>query len=355
MSGAEISFPIFGEGASFNPPNSLDVFGLRLYLYGLIIAAGMAVAVLYAVRRSKQFGLTQDNILDILIFGVPAGIVGARLYYAAFNPGDYFGAGKWLNILKLREGGLAIYGGIIFAAATVVIYARVKKIPLGALLDVIGLGFPIGQSIGRWGNFFNREAYGSVTRLPWRMGLTAPGSETVYVHPTFLYESLWNALGFILLHNFSKKRRYDGQVFLLYLVWYGLGRFTIEGLRADSLYIPGSDIRASQLLSALLFVAALAALVYGRVRGRSLAELTASIADGAPEDEPDVEFDELGGVSEDEPGGAQIAAEEQDAEDMPGGDGAGGTPGDDIERDDGGGVPGDDVERADPDISAGAE
>lgn len=288
MRGAEISFPMFGD-AGFDLPDSVNVFGAPLYFYGMIIALGLLLAVVYALRVRDRLGLTQDNILDILIFGIPAGIIGARLYYAVFNFDQYFGPGKWLNIFKLREGGLAIYGGIIFGAATVIIYSRVKKVPLGSLLDVLGLGLLIGQSIGRWGNFFNREAYGAITELPWRMGLTRPGYDTVYVHPTFLYESLWNALGFALLHFFSKKRkRYSGQVFLLYLVWYGLGRFMIEGLRADSLYIPGTDIRVSQLLSAVLLIAAVAMLVRERVRGRSLAELTLA---GAPDAE-DAEDDE---------------------------------------------------------------
>ncbi|MDR1217839.1 MAG: prolipoprotein diacylglyceryl transferase [Oscillospiraceae bacterium] len=279
---------MFGD-AGFDLPDSVNVFGAPLYFYGMIIALGLLLAVVYALRVRDRLGLTQDNILDILIFGIPAGIIGARLYYAIFNFDQYFGPGKWLNIFKLREGGLAIYGGIIFGAATVIIYSRVKKVPLGSLLDVLGLGLLIGQSIGRWGNFFNREAYGAVTGLPWRMGLTRPGYDTVYVHPTFLYESLWNALGFALLHFFSKKRkRYSGQVFLLYLVWYGLGRFMIEGLRADSLYIPGTDIRVSQLLSAVLLIAAVAMLVRERVRGRSLAELTLA---GAPDAE-DAEDDE---------------------------------------------------------------
>jgi phosphatidylglycerol:prolipoprotein diacylglycerol transferase len=267
---------MFG-GGQFDLPNSVGVFGFTLYFYGIIIALGLALATAYALRSRDRFGLTQDNIFDLLIFGVPAGIVGARLYYVIFNASDYFGPGKWLNIIRLREGGLAVYGGIIFASATVVIYSKVKKIPVGGILDMLGLGLPIGQSVGRWGNFFNREAFGSATDLPWRMGLTPPGGSTVFVHPTFLYESLWNAAGFVILHHFLKRhRRYSGQVFLLYLVWYGLGRFMIEGLRADSLYIPRSDIRISQLLSAVIFVAATGLLCYNRFHGRTLAELTSS-------------------------------------------------------------------------------
>jgi phosphatidylglycerol:prolipoprotein diacylglycerol transferase len=318
MRDAAISFPMFG-GAPFDLPDSVSVFGMRLYIYGMIIALGLLLATAYALRVRGRFGITQDNILDILIFGVPAGIIGARLYYAIFNFSEYFGPGKWMNIFKLREGGLAIYGGVIFGAVTVIAYSKVKKIPLGALLDILGLGLPIGQSIGRWGNFFNREAYGAATTLPWRMGLTPPGGAPVYVHPTFLYESLWNALGFLLLHRFSRRRRtYNGQVFLLYLLWYGAGRFMIEGLRADSLYIPGTNVRASQLLSGILVAVSAAMLVHRNVRGRSLAELTFSGAggvDGADEYDAadgDGEADEIEEIGIIGAGEGRAAPEDED-------------------------------------------
>lgn len=229
------------------------VFGRPIYFYAIIIAFGFILAGLYIMRRRREFGLSQDNVLDLFIIAVPAGIVGARLYYVLFNPTDYFGAGKWLNIFKTWNGGLAIYGGVIATVLGLYIYCRIKKIPVGAFLDVGGLGLLIGQTIGRWGNFINREAFGSETTLPWKMGLTKAG-ETLYVHPTFLYESVWNVIGFILIHRFSKrKRQYDGQIFLLYLAWYGFGRFLIEGLRTDSLYLLSTDIRISQLVGVLAF------------------------------------------------------------------------------------------------------
>ena len=262
-----ISFPMFGSGFELNPPRYFIVFGRPIYWYAIIIVVGFLLAVLYLLKRHRDFGLTQDHILDVFIVSVVSGVVGARLYYVIFNPDNYFGPGKWLNIFKVWEGGLAIYGGIIAAAICLFLYARRKKIPIGVLFDIGALGLLIGQAIGRWGNFMNREAFGAETNLPWRMGL-AYSDRTIYVHPTFLYESLWNAVGFILIHTFSKKRRkYDGQVFLLYLAWYGFGRFVIEGLRTDSLYLFSTDIRVSQLVAALTFCAAVFILVRNRLRG----------------------------------------------------------------------------------------
>ena len=259
---AAISFPFLGEDFVINPPTHITVFGRSIYWYGIIIGLGFLLAEMYALKRSKQFGLTQDNILDMLICAVPSAIIGARLYYVVFNPDEYFGAGKWGNVVKIWEGGLAIYGGIIFAVAATIIVCRVRKIPLLPMLDIGGLGLLIGQAVGRWGNFMNREAFGRTTEVFCRMGLTLPGQETIYVHPTFLYESIWNAVGFVILHFVSKKwRKFDGQIFIMYIGWYGLGRFFIEGLRTDSLYILGTDIRVSQLLAIICFGAAVILLL----------------------------------------------------------------------------------------------
>ena len=261
MSDVSISFPILGDGFVIDPPRYFTLFGRNFYLYGVLIAVGFLLAAWYMMRRSKDFGFTHDNVIDFLLSAVPIGIVGARIYYVVFNPADYFGAGKWGNIIKIWEGGLAIYGGIIAGILGLIVYSRVKKLPLGAVLDVSSMGVLIGQAVGRWGNFFNREAYGARTESVFRMGLIS-GSGTVYVHPTFLYESLWNVLGLILLHVISKKkRRFDGQIALMYIAWYGLGRYLIEGLRADSLYIPRTDLRVSQLLAAVSFGAALILLL----------------------------------------------------------------------------------------------
>ena len=267
MSSTEIALPIFGEGFTINPPVSINIFGFSLYLYGLFITAGFALAGLYLYKRRETLGLTQDNVLDLIILAVPCGIVGARLYFAIFNFSDYFSPGNWLNIFKTREGGLAVYGGVIGGAIAFLVYSRIKKIPVGKLLDAAGFGLFIGQAIGRWGNFFNREAYGTVTDLPWKMGLSSYFG-VVYVHPTFLYEALWNTAGFLMMHFYSKKTKtkYHGQYFLMYVAWYGFGRYLIEGLRTDSLFISGTDIRISQLLAALSFSAAIILLLRNHLR-----------------------------------------------------------------------------------------
>jgi phosphatidylglycerol:prolipoprotein diacylglycerol transferase len=266
LQGLKISFPLFGDQFVINPPTYFTIFGRPVYWYAVIIALGFILAMLYIMKRRDDFGLTQDNILDMFILSVPFGIIGARLYYVIFNSADYFGPGKWINILKVREGGLAIYGGVIAAVLAIFIYSRRKHIPYAVFLDVGALGLLIGQAVGRWGNFMNREAYGSETELLWKMGLITD-SGTLYVHPTFLYESLWNIVGFILIHIFTKKyRRYDGQTFLLYLAWYGFGRFWIEGLRTDSLYLFSTNIRVSQLVAVLTFGAALYILMRQKLR-----------------------------------------------------------------------------------------
>lgn len=263
MSDAAISFPIFGEGFVLNPSRSITVFGLTLYWYGIIIALGFILAVWYVLHRRKEFGLTEDNIIDILLCAVPSAIIGARLYYVLFNLDAY---SNFADVFKIWEGGLAIYGGILFAVAAAVIYCMAKKISCGAMLDLFSFGLLIGQAVGRWGNFFNREAYGvskNVENFFLRMGLTPASGETIYVHPTFLYESLWNIIGLVVLHVYSKKhRKFDGQVFALYVAWYGLGRYLIEGLRADSLYLFDSAIRVSQLLALLSCCFAILFLVH---------------------------------------------------------------------------------------------
>ena len=241
---------MLGENFFVDPQPYFEVFGFRVYWYGVIIACGFILAVSYALARKKEFGLTEDNIIDMLIFAVPIGIIGARLYYVVFNFDLY--RDDLAGILRIRDGGLAIYGGVIFSVLTAYVFSRVKKIPFGALLDDVAIPLLIGQSVGRWGNFMNREAYGSVTNVLWRMGITLSDGSVIFVHPTFLYESLWNLLGIIVLHFWSKKQRlFDGHLFLMYLTWYGVGRGIIEGLRSDSLYLFSTGIRVSQLLAVL--------------------------------------------------------------------------------------------------------
>ena len=245
MSNAAISFPLLGDW-SICPPNSFTLFGHEFFWYGVIIAAGFLLAVAYCLHRSREFGIKQDDVIDCLLFAVPLGIVGARAYYVIFF-GHY---DSFWDMCKIWEGGLAIYGAVIAAVLTILVVCRVKRISALALLDLTSFGFLIGQCVGRWGNFMNREAFGYETDIFCRMGLTVNGV-TTYVHPTFLYESLWNLTGFIALHILSKKtkRRFDGQYFLTYVLWYGLGRAWIEGLRADSLYLGDTGLRVSQLLA----------------------------------------------------------------------------------------------------------
>ncbi len=257
-----ISFP--GLGLSFNPSRVAFSIGSKpIYWYGIIIAAGFLLAVYYAMKRADQFGLTQDNIIDMLICAVPLAIVGARAYYCLFSWNLY--KDDPIRVLYIWEGGLAIYGGVIGAVIGLFIYTKVKKVKTSAMLDIGGLGLLIGQSIGRWGNFMNREAFGAQTNSFLRMGLTDASGATIYVHPTFLYESVWNAIGLLILHFYSKRRKFDGQIFLMYLGWYGLGRMFIEGLRTDSLYVGSSNLRVSQLLAGICFLAVVIFLVYDKI------------------------------------------------------------------------------------------
>ncbi len=263
-----ITFP--GLGLELNPGSSITIGSFTIYYYGIVIAVGLLLAVTYGLRRSKQFGLKQDDILDGVLCIVPFAIVCARLYYCIFSWEDY--ASDPISILYIWKGGLAIYGGVIGAAIGIVVFSKIKKVSLGAVLDVVALGFLIGQSIGRWGNFFNREAFGAETDTFLRMGLINPATgEGTYHHPTFLYESLWNAAGFVLLHFLSKKRKYDGQIALGYAAWYGLGRALIEGLRTDSLY--WGQFRVSQMLAAISCIAAVVVLLWQWFRPHDRANL----------------------------------------------------------------------------------
>ena len=252
-----ISFP--GLGLEMNPIREITIGTMSIHLYGIIIATGLLLAILYAWKRCKQFGIRQDDITDGVLWVAPFAVLCARFYYCAFEWDHY--ADNPISVLYIWEGGLAIYGGVIGAIIGVAVLCRFKKIKMAALLDLVALGFMIGQSLGRWGNFFNREAFGSETDVFIRMGLLNSATGTVtYHHPTFLYESLWNAVGFAALHFLSKKRQYDGQIALGYALWYGLGRMFIEGLRTDSLW--WGPFRVSQILAGASFIAAAAVLLW---------------------------------------------------------------------------------------------
>lgn len=268
MKYSTISFP--GLGIEINPPRGIEIGSMTIYFYGIVIAAGLLLAVLYALKRSRQFGLKQDDIIDGVLWIVPVAIVCARIYYCIFSWDSY--KNDPISVLYIWEGGIAIYGGVIGAALGVVIHCRIKKMSLPATLDLVALGFLIGQAMGRWGNFFNREAFGAPTQAFLRMGLmnTTTG-EFEYYHPTFLYESVWNAVGFVALHFLSKKRQYDGQIALGYVAWYGLGRTVIEGLRMDSLY--WGNFRVSQILAAVSCAAAVGVLLFQAFRPHSKEDL----------------------------------------------------------------------------------
>lgn len=239
-----IAFPALGLEFTLNRV-ACSPFGINIYWYGVIIAVGFLLAVVYANRRIVELGFNSDLLFDSLLCAIPCSIIGARLYYVAFR-WDYYGA--HLNeLFSTRSGGMAIYGGMIGALLAVALYGRYRKLSIPAMFDVAALGLLIGQLVGRWANFINAEAHGGETDF--FLGMTINGSAPV--HPTFLYESLWNLLGFILLHCISKRfYRFRGQLFLSYLLWYGAGRFWIEGLRTDSLYLGSTGLRISQLVSA---------------------------------------------------------------------------------------------------------
>ncbi len=282
---SQVSFPGLGI-ENFSLDNVAIAIGdFAIYWYGVIITLGMVAAFLYVVFRGKYEKISSDDILDIGIWTIIMGVIGARLYYVLTSL-DYFmpkpfDLWKFLgNVVNLRTGGLGIYGGIIAGAITIVIVTKIKKINPLKLLDMAAPGVMIAQAMGRWGNFFNGEAFGEIVSEGHplyflRMGLISGNtmsdfgtSEMVYVHPTFLYESLWNVAGFILVNIFYKKKKFNGQIACMYLSWYGIGRFFIEGLRTDSLYIPGTEIRISQLVGMLCFVVFGAALVAGLIYSR---------------------------------------------------------------------------------------
>ena len=256
-----ISFPFLG--LEVNPPRGFSIGPLDVRFYGVIIACGLMLAVWYACKRSKEFGLKSDDLLDGVLWVTPFAFLCARLYYCVFEWERY--ADNPISIFYIWQGGLAIYGGVIGAIIGAAVFTRIKKIKLTAVLDLLLIGFLIGQSIGRWGNFCNREAFGAATDSFFRMGLFNERTGMwEYYHPTFLYESLWNAVGFVLLHFASKHRKYDGQIALLYAAWYGLGRAFIEGLRVDSLW--WGPFRVSQVLAAVTCVAAVAVLIWQHFR-----------------------------------------------------------------------------------------
>ena len=271
-----ISFPGLGiDTFTVNPVAfTLPLFGgIQVRWYGLIIAAGMILAFIYTAYRSKQEGILFDDLLDVTIFTVIFGVIGARAYYVLTSLDRYQ---SFYKIIAIWEGGLAIYGGLIAGALTIFIVCRIKKISFLRMFDSVAPAVMIAQSIGRWGNFFNGEAHGveiaegSLFSFI-RMGLM-PNEISYfnmhYFHPTFLYESLWNLVGFLIIHFLYKKKKFDGQIVLMYITWYGFGRMLIEGLRTDSLYV--GVFRISQVVGFLCFVIGSILLVVFLLRARRL-------------------------------------------------------------------------------------
>lgn len=276
----EINFPNLGIYLDHVGKN-ISIFGFSIAYYGIVIVTGMMIAIWIAQREAKRTGQNPEQYLDLAMIGIAAGILGARIYYVIFA-WDY-NKDDLLSIFNIRQGGLAIYGGIIGACIAVVIYSRKKKQNFSLLMDTASMSIVFGQIMGRWGNFFNREAFGDYTnnlfamQLPvsavraneitqkmWDHVVTVNGVEYIQVHPTFLYESLWNVGVLLFLFWFRKRKKFNGEVFLMYLIGYGLGRIWIEGLRTDQLLLPVVGLPVSQLLSGCLVVGCTILVVWKR-------------------------------------------------------------------------------------------
>ncbi len=270
-----VQFP--GLGLSFEINRvAFSIGGFNIYWYGVCIAFGICLALVFAFRHSVEFGVDPDSMVDVILIGIVLGIVSARAYYVAMAPFEY--ESIW-EMIAIRDGGLAIYGGIIGAFLFGGLSCKRRGVPVLPMFDLTAMGFLLGQGCGRWGNFFNQEAFGCNTTLPWGMyseatkaylmGSTVTAQNGVVidpnlpVHPTFLYESIWCFVGFILLFRYIKKRRFNGDIALRYMIWYGAGRFWIEALRTDSLMlVPSIGLRASQLVACIAVVVGVAAEIY---------------------------------------------------------------------------------------------
>lgn len=259
-----VQFPKIGLDFDISPI-AFSIGSYHIYWYGIIIASGLLLAVGYAMKTAPRYNVNASKLINCVLVGIITGIIGARLYFCFFQ-WDYYSKNP-VEILHINNGGLAIYGGIIGSMIGGLIIVKIQKMKVMPVLDIAMISFLIGQGIGRWGNFMNQEAYGTPTDLPW--GMMSEGTNMVAVHPCFLYESIWCLLGFVLLHFYGKyKQKYAGQIFYMYLVWYGFERMIVEGLRTDSLYLPfspfGFDIRVSQLLSLLIFLVGIILLILNR-------------------------------------------------------------------------------------------
>ena len=266
-----VSFPGLGIGEFSLDRVAFHIFGKPVYWYGVIIMLGIVAAFIHVIVRSKREGFTVDDVMDLGIFTVLFGVLGARLYYVVTTL-DSHEYKTFLDVIAIWEGGLAIYGGIIGGCAALVLTAARKKINPLKVMDAVAPGVMLAQAIGRWGNFMNGEAFGyevaeGSALYPFRMGLisdyTHTGNEMHFYHPTFLYESVWNVVGFIIISFLYRKKKFNGQIALMYFAWYGFGRMFIEGLRTDSLYV--GPFRISQVVGGICFVAGVALIIAGMI------------------------------------------------------------------------------------------
>lgn len=232
---------------------AFNLFGIDVMWYGILMATGMLAAVIIALKESKRVGISEDDVINIAIIAIPVGLICARIYYVVFN-WDYY-AGDIMAMINVRGGGLAIHGGLIGGILAGFLYTKYKKMNFFKTADAVMLGMPLAQAIGRWGNYINGEAHGGPTNLPW--GIMVDGMK---VHPTFLYESIWNLCIFVFLLLTRKKKKYEGQIIVSYVVLYSLGRFFIEGLRTDSLMF--GPLRMAQVVSLIGIIGGLIAHFY---------------------------------------------------------------------------------------------
>lgn len=292
MNTGDIAFPNLGIYLH-NVPKSFSIFGFSIAYYGLIIGIGVMLALFAVTRIAKKTGQNPDDYWDLAIWGILFGVIGARIYYVAFSWEDY--KDNLLSIFKLRSGGLAIYGGVIAAYITIYVWCRIKKRKMTLIGDTAMPGLILGQAVGRWGNFMNREVFGDYYNGLFSMQIPIAdvrdlsditenisshipeGANYINVHPTFLYESVWNLLVFLLLIFYRRHKRFDGELCLFYLGGYGLGRFFIEGIRTDTLFIPGTTLPVSQVLALIMFVGAAAADIGIRLYLRRKEEKTKKI------------------------------------------------------------------------------
>ena len=299
-----VSFPGLGIEPFYMNRIAFSIGSIQVNWYGLIIALGMVLAVLYGMRHAKIERVKTDDVIDLALSVIIFGVIGARLYYVVMELDHYIVTGGtfWQNLgdtlygmIAVWKGGLAIYGGIIGGFIAGFFVAKKKRIRFPVIADIAGPSVIVGQIVGRWGNFVNVEAYGRETTLPWRMGIhvSYDGGDSflreMFVHPTFLYESLWNLIGLVIITLLYKKKKFHGQMFLVYITWYGFGRMLIEGLRTDSLYV--GDLRISQFVGAVSFIVGTVLLILGfrRAKAKKAEESTPVYAAAAAEYVPETD------------------------------------------------------------------